>query len=111
MREGTAIFVRYLLGTAYLPPRMAYPAYDFFRKVLPFPDLPLFIDIDPAVAVRRIESRDLVREVFETEQRLTRVRQVATSIAKEEWTRIDNSEDGEASFFRVREILIERNLI
>ena len=111
MNEGTAIFVRYLLGTAYLSPRLARFSYRFFRKVLPFPDLPLFIDIDPAVAIRRIEFRDQTREMFETERRLARIREVAKSIAKEEWITVDNSEDGDAPFARVNDILVERRLV
>ena len=108
MRDGTAIFVRYLLGTAYLPPHAAHISYRFFRRTLPFPDLPLFIDIDPAVAIRRIELRDQAREMFETERRLARVREVAKSIAAEEWILIDNSEDGDAPFTRVTDVLMER---
>ena len=108
MRDGTVIFVRYLLGTAYLPPHAAHISYRFFRRTLPFPDLPLFIDIDPAVAIRRIELRDQAREMFETERRLARVRGIAKSIATEEWIVIDNSEDGDAPFARVDDILMER---
>ena len=108
MRDGTVIFVRYLLGTAYLPPWAARVSYRFFRRTLPFPDLPLYIDIDPAIAIRRIEQRDLTREMFETERRLTRVREMAKSIAAEEWIVIDNSEDGDAPFARANDVLMER---
>ena len=86
----------------------AHISYRFFRRTLPFPDLPLFIDIDPAVAIRRIELRDQAREMFETERRLARVRGIAKSIATEEWIVIDNSEDGDAPFARVDDILMER---
>lgn len=103
--EDTVIFVRYLLGTAYLPKPLARHGYRFFRKLLPFPDLALFIDIDPAVALRRIEERDHTREMFETLHKLVEVREVARSLTDSEWATLDNSEDGEAPLSRLPEIL------
>jgi dTMP kinase len=107
-RGGTVVFVRYLMGTAYLPPRLAPLGYAFFRKLLPFPDLPLFIDIEPHVALERISRRKGAREMFETEERLVAVRQVALSLASREWVLVDNSEDGERSFAEVADILRSR---
>lgn len=111
LRSGRVVFVRYLLGTAYLPRRMAHRTYTLFRRLLPFPDLPLFIDVEPAVAIHRIEIRDHVREMFETEGQLSQIRAVALSIAKGEWIIVNNSEDGESPFEQVREILRSRGLI
>lgn len=107
-REGTVIFVRYLLGTAYLPRRLAPTAYRLFRKSLPFPDMAIFIDIRPEVALRRIEQRDLKREMFETIEKLSEVRSVAKLIVDDEWTVIDNSEDGEGPFEEVHRMLSEK---
>lgn len=109
--DGDFVFVRYLLGTAYLPRRLASPAYSFFRKLLPFPDLALFIDIEPAIAIRRIEGRDHSREMFETREKLSRAREVARSLTETEWVRIDNSTDGEQPFAEVRRVLVEKGLI
>jgi dTMP kinase len=106
--EGTVIFVRYLLGTAYLPERLASTGYKLFRKVLPFPDLALFIDIDPQVAKRRISLRGHRHEMFETEEKLSSVRKVAKSLVAEEWITIDNSEDGENPFIETERVLSER---
>ena len=106
--EGTMIFVRYLLGTAYLPRRLAPSAYRLFRKTLPFPDLAIFIDIEPGVALRRIEQRDHKREMFETIEKLSRVRSVVKQIVDDEWVVVNNSEDGERPFDEVRRILSER---
>jgi dTMP kinase len=110
-REGTTIFVRYLLGTAYLPRFLAPTGYAIFRKWLPFPDLALFIDIEPEVALKRIERRDHRREMFETKTRLEAVREVAKLVTHEEWVILDNSEDGEAPFARLKEILEENGII
>lgn len=103
--EDTVIFVRYLLGTAYLPRVLAPPGYTFFRRLLPFPDLALFIDIDPAVAMRRIEQRDHRREMFETMEKLEEVRRIARVLTEQEWTVLDNSEDGEGPFLRLLDVL------
>ena len=110
-RDGVVIFVRYLLGTAYLPPKLAHLAYSLFRRILPFPDTPLFIDIEPSVAIRRIEARDQAREMFETEERLRRIRHVAHSIAASEWVVVENSEDGEGPFEAVQDILQSSGLL
>ena len=109
--EGTVIFVRYLLGTAYLPRRLAPAGYRLFRNLLPFPDIAIFIDIDPQVAARRIASRGHRQEMFETLDKLSSVRRVARELVREEWVTIDNSEDGEAPFREVERILRERSLL
>ncbi len=106
--EGTVVFVRYLLGTAYLPERLAPTGYKLFRKVLPFPDLAIFIDIDPQVAKRRISLRGHRHEMFETEEKLSSVRRVAKSLVAEEWVTINNSEDGESPFIETERLLSER---
>jgi dTMP kinase len=110
-RDGTFVFVRYLLGTAYLPERLAPAGYRLFRNLLLFPDLAIFIDIEPSVALRRIEARDHRREMFETLEKLEAVRRVARGLTREEWTVLDNSEDGEAPFARLAEVLASRGYI
>ena len=110
-KDGVVIFVRYLLGTAYLPPKLAHLAYNFFRRILPFPDTPLFIDIEPSVAIRRIEERNHAREMFETEETLRRIRHVAHSIAAGEWIVVENSEEGERPFEAVQDILKSNGLL
>lgn len=110
-QEGTVIFVRYLMGAAYLPKPLAPSGYNFFRSLLPFPEVALFIDIDPKVAIRRIEERDHAREMFETEEKLTEVRKVAKSLLQGEWLVIDNSIDGEEPFREVERILREKSIL
>lgn len=104
-KSDTVIFVRYLLGTAYLPKSLAPIGYRVFRNLLPFPQLAFFIDIQPEVAIRRIKQRDQAREMFETVEKLIEVRKIAKALTSKEWITIDNSEDGERSFEEVRKIL------
>lgn len=109
--DGTYIFVRYLLGTAYLPRRLAPAGYRLFRNLLPFPDLAVFIDIEPAVALRRIEKRDHKREMFETLEKLESIREVAKALTADEWFVIDNSEDGNAPLQKALEMLVCKGVI
>lgn len=111
VRGGDVIFVRYLMGTAYLPRQLAPHGYLFFRKFLPFPDLALFIDIEPTVAIRRIAARGLEHEMFETLDKLETLRAVAKELASEEWVTVDNSEDGENPFREVEGLLRKRSLL
>jgi dTMP kinase len=110
-RSGTFIFIRYLLGTAYLPKTLATPAYSFFSRLLPSPDLAIFIDIDPVVALRRIEQRDHRREMFETREKLVRARDVARSLVGDDWVTLDNSKDGEEPFEEAQRVLLERGFL
>jgi len=109
-QEGTVIFVRYLIGAAYLPRSLAPSGYRVFRNLLPFPEVALFIDIEPRIAIQRIEARDHVREMFETEEKLAAVREVAKSLLSGEWEVIDNNRDGEEPF-REAEIVLRRHSI
>ena len=110
-RDGTHIFVRYLLGTAYLPRRLAPVGYRLFRKLLPFPDIAIFIDIEPSVALRRIEQRDHKREMFETMEKLQSVREIAKALTMDEWVVVDNSEDGEGPFVKAQFLLAQKGLL
>lgn len=110
-QEGTVIFVRYLMGAAYLPRSLAPSGYKVFRNLLPFPEVALFIDIEPSIAIRRIEARDHVREMFETEEKLAAVREVAKSLLSGEWDIIDNSRDGEEPFREAETVLRRHSIV
>ena len=109
--KSNYIFVRYLLGAAYLPRSLAPVGYSLFRRLLPFPDIALFIDISPEVAQRRIAARGHMPEMFETLQKLAAVREIAKDLTRAEWVTVDNSEDGEAPFREVERILRERSIL
>jgi dTMP kinase len=76
------IFVRYLLGTAYLPSPMDRVAYHFFATIVPKPEKLFFIDIKPEVANERIMKRtDETFEMFEKPESLQKIREKGLELA------------------------------
>ena len=68
------IFVRYLMGTAYLPSPLHNVAYRFFAIVVPKPRTMFFLDIPPDEAHRRIVQTRKNHEIFEHINELKKVR-------------------------------------
>jgi dTMP kinase len=76
------IFVRYLLGTAYLPSPMDRVAYHFFATIVPKPEKLFFIDIKPELAYERITKRTNKRfEMFEKQESLQKIREKGLELA------------------------------
>jgi dTMP kinase len=84
------VFVRYLMGTAYLPRPLDRISYLFFSVVLPRPRRYFFLDVEPEEAHRRIrENRDR-REMFESLEQLRKIGGRARSLANMMgWTMVD----------------------
>jgi dTMP kinase len=85
------IFVRYIMAVGYLPEKLNGPAYDFISKVLPMPDVKIFIDLDAGTSMDRIMSRGESLEVFETEEKLDHVRKKMLRLTEDGWNVVDNS--------------------
>ena len=85
------IFVRYLLGTAYLPSPMDKVAYHFFAIIVPKPEKLFFMDIKPDVACERITKRaDKALEMFEKPEALKKIRRKGLQLASlGKWLIID----------------------
>ena len=85
------IFVRYLLGTAYLPSPTDKVAYHFFTTIVPKPEKIFFIDIKPEMAYERIMKReDKVLEMFEKPEALQKIRRKGLELASlGKWLIID----------------------
>lgn len=98
------VFVRYLMGTAYLPGKYAKMGYNLFRHILPVPEHLLLVDVQPDIALRRISERNDHEEMFENLPALTRVRETVLGLA-EGWTVLDNSGSEERSVQRLHEVL------
>jgi len=93
-RVDYLVFVRYLMGTAYLPEPLHRVAYLFFYRVAPRTSHMYFIDVSPEEAYRRIEAGRSKREMFESLEKLRQVKGRALSLtAKGSWTVIDGDRD------------------
>jgi len=102
----TVIFIRYLMGTAYLPERFVELGYDLFAKVLPTSKAMMLVDIKPEVAHDRIFSRTDTKEMFEDIENLRKARRKVIGLSKKGWTVLENSgdiEESKASLFKIVE--------
>ena len=75
------IFVRYLMGTAYLPSPLHGVAYHFFAKTVPTSKYMFFLDVRPEEAEKRIQQTRKRFEMFESLEQLRGVRQKALALA------------------------------
>jgi dTMP kinase len=80
-QSDTLIMVRYLMGTAYLPRRLAPIGYHFFEKFVPTSEYMFFLDATPERLVERIAQRSEV-EMFESLEALVKVRGKALRLAE-----------------------------
>jgi thymidylate kinase len=74
------IFVRYLMGTAYLPSPVDRISYNLFITIVPTPDYMFFLDVYPEGADGRIRQTRSSLEMFETLDGLKRIRRKALSL-------------------------------
>ena len=87
------VFVRYLMGTAYLPSPLHRIAYFFFKLLMPQGDHMFFIDVTPEEAHKRIKENRTEVEMFESLERLKKVRGRILELAqRKEWTIIDGDQ-------------------
>ena len=105
--EDHIIFVRYLLGTAYLPSPMDKIAYHFFATIVPKPEKTFFIDINPEVAYKRIIRRTQDKlEMFEKPEALAKIRNKGLAMASlGKWLIIDGTRTPAEIEYNVRSIL------
>ncbi len=88
-RGDTLIFVRYLMGVAYLPMPLAKIFYGFFSKILPTSEYMFFLDVEPEESLKRIATR-AEKEMFENYEDLLKVRKKALKLANN-WNIINTS--------------------
>ncbi len=83
------IFVRYLMGTAYLPAPWHKRAYRFFNIIVPTPNFMFLLDVPAGEANRRIQHARKKQEMFENYEQLKQVRLKAIELALiHKWIRI-----------------------
>ena len=100
------IFVRYSLAAAYLPTSLCKSAYKIIEFVLPIPDVKIYVDIEPEIALQRIYDRGEELETFETAEELQKTRS-KMSLITYSWIKIDNSGTPENTREQTRRILEE----
>jgi dTMP kinase len=84
------IFVRYLMGTAYLPSPIHRIAYQFFASLVPKSDYMFFLDVPSEEADKRIRRTRKQTEMFETPEELKKTRLKALNLAlTAKWRIID----------------------
>jgi len=99
----TIIMVRYLVGTAYLPTKLAKIAYQFFYNFVPTSEYMFFLDASPNELIKRFEERDK-KEMFETFDELVKVRKKALLLVKN-WNIISTSESIENTASQIKKVL------
>lgn len=72
--ERCHVVVRYDLSACFLPDRISGRALNMMRLLLPEPDVSIMIDVEPSVALQRINMRGGDREMFENPGSMERVR-------------------------------------
>ena len=96
-RVDYVIFVRYLMGTAYLPDALYKLGYLFFLRMVPRSPRMFFINTSPLEAHRRIERNRSKKEMFESLEKLEKVHYKVVQLAsRPEWIVVDgNKPSGE----------------
>ena len=91
-RVDYVVFVRYLMGTAYLPESIFKLGYLFFLRVVPSSPHMFFINTSPDEAHKRIEQNRSQKEMFESLEKLQKVYKKVISLAsRPEWKVIDGN--------------------
>ncbi len=96
-RVDYVVFVRYLMGTAYLPEPLHRLGYHFFSLVVPTSKKMFYINVSPGEALRRIDASRGRRERFENPSELVKVSRRALELAQGGlWVVLDGDRDEEA---------------
>jgi dTMP kinase len=86
------IFVRYLIGTAYLPAPAHKLAYNFFAKIVPTRGSLIYLKVSPDEAFRRVVNNRVKTERFETIEELSKTSDKALDlVADGKWVIVDGN--------------------
>ena len=89
-RVDYVIFVRYLLGTAYLPTPIHKFAYNFFVKIVPTKGSLIYLNVSPAEAFHRVLNNRVKTERFETMEELSKTACKAMDLVSDgKWVILD----------------------
>jgi dTMP kinase len=100
------VFVRYLMGTAYLPESLYKLGYLFFLRIVPNSSHMFFIDTSPKEAHNRIEENRAQKEMFESLEKLEKVHKKITQLAmRTEWKVINGDQPSDEIHRQVKSYL------
>ncbi|MEM2105042.1 MAG: thymidylate kinase [Candidatus Bathyarchaeia archaeon] len=106
------IFVRYLMGTAYLPSPMHKIAYYFFALWVPKSGFMFFLDVSPREAHMRILQSRKKLEMFESLEELEKVRLKALTLAFiDDWKILDAGKPIEHVHGEILKVVMEQTCI
>jgi dTMP kinase len=84
------IYVRYLMGTAYLPSPVHRFAYGFFSHLVPTKGNLIYLNVSPAEAFRRVVQNRVKTERFETIDELSKTADKARDLVSDgKWIIVD----------------------
>jgi dTMP kinase len=96
-KDDFVIFVRYLMGTAYLPAPLHVIGYNFFSAIVPKSRNMFFLDVNPKTAASRIRQNRSNIEMFESLSSLKKIRGKALSLTRfDNWIIIDSNQSTDA---------------
>jgi dTMP kinase len=105
-KDDYIIFVRYLMGTAYLPSPLHAIGYIFFSAIVPKSNKMFFLDINPKVAASRILNNRTDIEMFENLASLKKIRAKALALTRfDDWIIIDSNQPTETIASNIRNYL------
>lgn len=102
-RVDYVIFVRYLMGTAYLPAPVHKFAYNFFSKIVPTKGSLIYLNVSPVEAFRRVVNNRVKTERFETIDELSKTSDKALDLVIDGKWKIVN---GDRSITEVHEAVL-----
>jgi dTMP kinase len=106
-RVDYVVFVRYLIGTAYLPKPLHVVGYNFFAVIVPKSEHMYFLDVKPEEAAKRIQENRTEIEMFEGYEALRKVRVKALALTRfNSWTVVDGGQPAEEVAAALRKSLI-----
>jgi dTMP kinase len=93
-RVDYVVFVRYLMGTAYLPNPLHKLGYHFFARIVPKSRKMFYLNVSPSEAFRRIAASRERRERFEKPSELVKISRKALELARQRpWVVLDGDRD------------------
>ena len=91
-RVDYVIFVRYLMGTAYLPSPAHKFAYNFFVKIVPTKGNLIYLNVSPDEAFRRVVKNRVKTERFENIDELSKTSDKALDLVSYgKWVIVDGN--------------------